>query len=265
MRGANNSSLFRLNWSAPMVTTVLCLLLLASPSVLAEDHDEPDNSFTVLLSQDNFFGFYPSFNGLLGISDNLDFSFYGIFWTKPAFGLGSVNEGDDLWTEFGAGVNLHFLDDTLTVKPQLGITNGALLSGGALDSEGNVTGANFADGVVPSLTVNYSSDRFEAEFYGGYYLALKDRSDNAALDFLHTWINAGYKFNDNFSLGAHWEWLDNTRNTYPGGSTSDVYKWLGAYAQFSLPVGAFARFTAGADTTSGGSGDFYKMTIGYTF
>jgi hypothetical protein len=252
-----------------LVKTLAFCAAVAMPGAIsktyAQGSSEPENSYTVMLNQDNFFGFYPSFNGLLNIKENLDFSFYGIVWTKPAFGLNSGNTGDDLWTEFGAGVNMTLLDGRMTFKPQLGFTNGALLSGGNLNEFGEVTGSNALDGIVPSLTVNYSDDRWEAEWYSGYYAALRKRNSDAALDFLHVWANAGGKFSPYVSAGLHWEYLDNTRNTYPGGSTASVYQWVGPYVQFSLPKGFFARFTAGADIRSGASGDFYKLNVGMSF
>lgn len=220
------------------------------------------DSFTVTLNQDSFFGFYPAFNGLIPVSENVDFSFYGIIWTTDAFGTGL---GSDLWTEFGVGAAIY--SGNFVIKPQVGLTNGALLSGGTVNNAGNPTGAggNFADGIVPSLTINYSDDTFEAEYYGGYYAALRNRNENAALDFLHTWINAGYKFSDKVSAGAHYELLSNTRNTFPGGATARVYQWVGPYVQFKTENGFFARFTAGADVESGNSGDFYKLTAGFSF
>ena len=223
-----------------------------------------DERFSVVLNQDSFFGFYPTFNGLIPVGENVDLSFYGIMWTTDAFGTGL---GSDLWTEFGVGANFILNDGKLQIKPQVGITNGALLSGGVVDEDGDPTGTggNFADGIVPSLTINYADDTFELEYYGGYYAALRNRNENAALDFLHTWINAGYKFSSNFSAGAHYELLSNTRNTFPGGSTAVVYQWLGPYVQFSLSKGFFARFTAGADIEEGGDGDFYKLAVGMTF
>lgn len=244
-------------------------LLVAAPSVAqdmpaAARAEKRDASFTVTLNQDSFFGFYPAFNGLVPVSETTDFSFYGIFWTKPAFGLGQGNSGDDLWTEFGVGVNFNLADGRLKVKPQLGFTNGSLLSGGAIEG-GATTGARFLDGIVPSLTINYSDDQFEAEWYSGYYAALRQRGGDAALDFLHLWANAGYKFSGLVSAGGHYELLSNTRNTYPGGEAARTYQWLGAYVQFSLPAGFFARFTGGADIESGNSGDFYKMTVGMSF
>jgi hypothetical protein len=215
-----------------------------------------------MLNQDSFFGFYPAFNGLIPVSENVDFSFYGIIWTTDAFGTGL---GSDLWTEFGVGAAIY--SGNLVIKQQIGLTNGALLSGGARDPNGVPagTGGNFADGIVPSLTMNYSDETLEAEFYGGYYAALRNRNDDAALDFLHTWINAGYKFSDNVSAGAHYELLSNTRNTFPGGSTAVVYQWLGPYVQFKTSNGFFARFTAGADIEGGNDGDFYKLTAGFSF
>lgn len=249
--------------TAQMLGLAIAALCVTSTNAYAQEAKRSP-TYTVSLNQDNFFGFNPSFNGLMPVSDTVDFSFYGTFWTKPAFGLGQNNSGDDLWTEFGIGANFNLVDGKLKVKPQIGLTSGSLLSGGAL-TNGQTTGSRFGDGIVPSLTVNYADTSFEAEFYAGYYAALRQRNGDAALDFLHTWVNAGYKFSSLVSAGAHYELLSNTRNTYPGGSTARVYQWLGPYVQFTLPKGFFARLTGGADIESGNSGDFYKMTIGMTF
>ncbi|MEO1045807.1 MAG: DUF6733 family protein [Pseudomonadota bacterium] len=253
----------------PIAPSDASALTGASAAAAAAAQGSPaarEDSYSVLLNQDSFFGFYPSFNGLIPIGDNVDFSFYGILWTNSGFSTVVGTDGD-LWTEFGVGANFHLADGKLQVKPQIGLTNGALLSGGVVDANGDPTstGGNFADGIVPSLTVNYGDDSFEAEFYGGYYAALRNRNDNAALDFLHTWINAGYRFSDKFSAGGHYELLSNTRNTFPGGSSAVVYQWLGPYVQFSLDNGFFARFTAGADIEDGNDGDFYKLTAGFSF
>jgi hypothetical protein len=270
------------NAAAPAATSTLALgagngevvvtsaAIAAAATAAAQDMPAPRGErFSVVLNQDAFFGFYPTFNGLIPVSENVDLSFYGILWTTPSFSstalAGGDPSGNDLWTEFGIGANFILAGGKLQVKPQIGLTNGALLSGGVLDEDEDPTGtgSNFADGIVPSLTVNYSDDSFEAEYYGGYYAALRNRNDDAALDFLHTWINAGYKFTSNFSAGAHYELLSNTRNN--GGDTAVVYQWLGPYVQFSLSKGFFARFTAGADIEEGGDGDFYKLAVGMSF
>lgn len=243
--------------------TVSSAAIAAAAAAAAQGAPAPrDERFSVVLNQDAFFGFYPTFNGLIPVSDNVDLSFYGIMWTTDAFGNGL---GSDLWTEFGIGANFLLNDGKLQIKPQVGLTNGALLSRGVRDDDGDPTGTggNFADGIVPSLTVNYLDDSFEAEYYGGYYAALRNRNEVGALDFLHTWVNAGYRFTSNFSAGAHYELLSNTRTE--GGSTAVVYQWLGPYVQFSLKKGFFARFTAGADIEEGGDGDFYKLAVGMSF
>lgn len=216
-----------------------------------------EESFSVVLNQDSFFGFYPTFNALIPVSDNMDLSVYGILWTTDAFGTGL---GSDLWTEFGIGVNFYAMDGALTIKPQVGITNGALLSGGTDDGNGG----NVFDGIVPSITINYSDDAFEAEYYGGYYAAVRNRNERG-LDFLHTWINAGAKLTTHFSAGAHYEILSLTRDGSPGGSATNIYHWVGPYVQFKLGNGFFTRFTGGWDVGEGNSGDFYKLAVGMTF
>jgi len=244
----------------------------AALAAAAQDSDNGgrSDSFTVTMNQDSFFGFYAAFNGLIPVSENVDFSFYGILWTTDAFATvtpgtpPTLNIGSDLWTEFGVGAA--FYSGNLVIKPQIGLTNGALLSRGVRGGPNDTptgTGGNFADGIVPSLTINYSDDTFEAEYYGGYYAALRNRNDVGSLDFLHTWINAGYKFSSKVSAGAHYELLSNTRTQ--GGGTARVYQWVGPYVQFKTSNGFFARFTAGADIESGNDGDFYKLTAGFTF
>ena len=51
----------------------------------------------------------------------------------------------------------------------------------------------------------------------------------------------------------------------PSGADETVYEWLGPYVQFTLPQGAFARFSAGSDISEAGTGDFYKLNVGMTF
>ena len=258
---------------AEIAMTSAAITAAAAAAAQASGPADREDRFTVVLNQDAFFGFYPTFNGLIQVGDNVDFSFYGILWTTPDFSS-ATGLGSDLWTEFGVGANFILADGALQVKPQVGITNGALLSRGNLgNGPGGTTttlnGGNVFDGIVPSLTVNYSDDAFEAEFYGGYYAALRNRSDDVgALDFLHTWFNAGYKFADKFSAGAHIEFLANTRVDLPGGSASNVYEWYGPYVQFSTGTGFFARFTGGIEEgggAGGNRGDFYKVAVGMSF
>ena len=232
--------------------------IAAAAAVAAQDGTGGrSESFTMVLNQDAFFGFYPTFNALIPVSDNMDLSVYGILWTTADFSSGA-GDGRDLWTEFGIGVNIYALDGKLTIKPQVGITNGFLLSQGTDDGQGG----NVFDGIVPNLTMNYSDDSFEAEYYGGYYAAVRNRNTRG-LDFLHTWVNAGAKVTSNFSAGGHYEVLALTRAA--GGSAANIYHWVGPYVQFKLKNGFFTRFTGGWDVGEGNSGDFYKLAAGFTF
>lgn len=255
------------------VTTSSAAVMAAAAAAAQAAPAPRDERFTVVLNQDSFFGFYPTFNGLIPVGEKVDLSFYGILWTTSDFSS-ATGLGSDLWTEFGIGANFYAADGKLTIKPQVGITNGALLSRGNLgrgprNTTTTLNGGNTFDGIVPSLTVNYSDDKIEGEFYAGYYAALRNRTENVgALDFLHTWINAGYKFSKNFSAGGHIEFLANTRVDLPRGRASNVYEWYGPYVQFSAKNGFFARFTGGVEEgggAAGNRGDFYKLAVGMSF
>jgi hypothetical protein len=252
---------------------LLCVPALASAQTVtevsvAEVEEESPWSADISLNQDAFFGFYPFMAGSYAISDLMDFTFYSIIWTTPSFSTGAFADsnpnGGGLWTEVGLGVNFKFLDDAISVNPQLGMLNGTLLSGAGTALAG--------EGIVPNLTVDYDGDHVEAEFYFGYYLALRGESD-AKSDFIHYWTFAGFKplafgggpAADLLTIGAHWEQLRYQR--VPGGAdASNIYRWIGPYVKFALPVGVSLRFGAGWDLESDNGGpDFYKASVGFSF
>ncbi len=218
---------------------------------IGTETEESDFSFSVGLHQDVFFGFYPTLAGSYAIGEHTDLSFYGILWTNPNFSAGS--HGIGLWTEFGLGVNFNAMNDQLSINPQIGITNGSLLS--SYLTERPV----FGDGIVPNLTANLNTDVFEAEFYGGYYLALREIG-TVTTDYLHYWVNAGFKLGRVFSAGAYYEHLIQTRLT--GAEGSDVYQWVGPYVQFALPNNCTVKFAGGPDIVSSDeTRDFYKLSF----
>lgn len=237
----------------------VALVALAAAPLVAQDSA---SSFTVVLNQDNFFGFYPTFAGTYtpDKARHVDFAFYGTLWTIPAFNVGGAANGANLWTEFGVGARIRLADDRLAIKPQLGITHGSLLSGAPTGGSPNVL-----DGIVPSLTINYADARTEGEVYAGYYRAAREVGP-VQLDFLHYWANAGVKFASIASAGVHMEHLRNARTTAAGGSPSDTYRWVGGYVQFALPgSNTFARMTMGSNVLEGATGGFYKLSTGISF
>ncbi len=241
---------------------LLGMLATCTGNLLWAQEAKPEKKFsmTVGLNQDVFFGFYPTINASLALTEKTDLTFYSILWTTPSFGTGG---GGGLWTEFGAGVNFKAAQGKLTIAPSLGILNGKLLSNGEYPMA--------FEGIVPSVTSNLSTKRLEGQFYLGYYAALKKgqvkqgnggHAEAASQNnFLHYWINAGVKTNGPISIGAHFEHLVSNPSV---GASADVYQWIGPYLQFSTPKGHGLRFTGGADITSRTpateQNSFYKMT-----
>lgn len=229
---------------------VLCLMLSASGAFA---QDDSKFSFDVSLNSDQFFGFYPFFQGAYSVSENLDFTFYGILWS------GGTGGGWGNWTEFGGGVNIA-AGDGLSINPQIGFLGGNLLSSGTAGP------AIFGEGIVPNLTINLEKPNVEGQIYAGFYSPLRDEAPagGTTLSYLHYWANLGYRANNFFSFGAHFEHLVNTGGSEVTEST-DVYQWLGPYLQFSRPSGgAFARFSFGTDLVEGND-SFFKLTTGFSF
>lgn len=252
-----------------LFSTLWLSLLMASTSLFAQ---ESKGSFSVSLNQDVFFGFYPTVTGGYELSDKINLSYYGIFWTTPSFGTGG---GGGLWTEFGAGVS--FDAGPLNITPQLGILSGKLLSNGDY--------GRFFDGIVPNLTVNLVHDKLEGQLYAGYYKSIipgKTMDDDGELvdvastnDFLHYWVNLGYKVAAPFSAGLHWEHLYfapaniDEAAFEPGGAPvgADLYQWAGPYLQFNHPEGHSVRLTAGSQLVDGegANNSFYKLSATFAF
>jgi hypothetical protein len=218
-------------------------------------------------NHDVFFGAYTTGQAGIALNDRVDATAYAILWHTDFFSQGTLNPasgnpfGTGLWTEFGGGLNFKRLGGRLLINPQVGILNGALLSGGGLPRA--------FEGVVPNMTVNYNGDRLESEFYMGYYVGTQGSVNN---DYLHWWTNVGFKpwghFDDwksTLSFGAHYENLNQTK----GAATGDIYNWIGPYMQVKLPNNFSLRYSAGWNTQTGalnGLGEnFYKLNLVYSF
>jgi hypothetical protein len=256
--------------SLRLLTAAVCAaIVFCAPLPGQQASTDKRASYTVSFNQDSFFGFYPSASGAYKINDRLDATVYGIFWTTPSFGTGG---GGGLWTEFGGGVNIKTFDGKLQFNPQLGILNGRLLSNGQFPMA--------LEGYVPNITVNLKTDRTEGQFYmGGYMAGRRGQRLNATTNrledvpvqnnFLHWWVNGGYRVTKVVSGGLHYEVL----GSYPDGTgnagSADLYRWLGPYVQANLSDSFSLRFTAGANVldrpATDGNGSFYKMTASYTF
>ena len=206
-------------------------------------------TFAVQLLQNNAAGFYPLILGSFGLSHKLSFTYYGVFWTNPAFG--TLESGGDLWFEYGAGVGFKAMNGDLFLNPSLGFTNGKFLSGGSQ----NVVG----DGIVPSLFALYHKGRFETEFYLPYYKALREEGP-VTRDFILNWVLPGVNISDHLALGVHYEQFVNTRVT--NGEGASVYQWLGGYVRLTAGKGYSLRISAGKNLYEGAiAPEFYKISV----
>jgi hypothetical protein len=251
-------------FSKKAVATLGLVSVLAASPVLAQEESSEEDKFNmkVTLNSDIFFGFYPFFGGSYKLSDKLDFTFYGILWS------GGTGASWGNWTEFGVGVGLP-VGDALYINPQIGLLNGSLTSGLGTPVLG--------EGLVPNLTVGLNKNKLEGELYAGYYLGLKHTAPQTN-NYLHYWLNGGYKIASFVSAGLHLEQLRFMGGMEPEGVTAreavDLYFSVGPYVQFSDPKGkSFARFTTGWDLRSeeqvtkseNTQPSFFKLTAGYNF
>jgi hypothetical protein len=244
---------------------VLALAVLLSVNTKLKAQEDASNQKTanldmsLTLNSDIFFGFYPFFTGSYGFGEKVDFTFYGIQWS------GGTGAGWGNWTEFGIGIGFD-ASDYVYINPQIGVLNGSLTSG--------LGTPVLAEGVVPNLTIGLDNEKLEGEFYIGYYLGL-DHGNATTNNYLHYWLNGGYKITNIVSLGLHYEHLRFTGGEgHADDAAYDYYQSVGPYIQFSKPNGsAFTRFSTGFDLRSQEQIDksnweqpsFYKLTLGFDF
>ena len=246
-------------------------------------------SVTMAMQADSFFGFNPSIYGTYGLTDNIALAFNVTYWTM----INGIGVHDNApWLETDVGLNFTLLDKRLSITPMIGFVHGQLLSsrGGFFPNGGGSVNERTTafEGVVPNIIANYLDDRFEGEFYLGYYKAIRSEGGSGGggatgcsglvdtnclgatqtggrgtWDFLHYWANLGVRVNSMWSVGAHYEHLLTTRDSSAPGAAQDYYRWIGPYVEMKLPGNMAFRFTAGKDLTD--NQDFYKLKFTKTF
>ncbi len=229
------------------------LLVSASPAFSqTPDTASVPETFAIVLSQDNAFGFNPAVFGSFGLNaqSGVSFTFYSIFWTNPSYG--TLIDGSDLWLETGAGISFTGLDGRLFLNPSIGLTHGRLLS----DSPRGAV----AEGIVPSVAALFSDGIFESELYFSWYKGLKNKGNNAG-DYLLYWILPGVRVSKRVALGLHYEGFDRVRHAR--GDTGQQYAWLGGFLKFNLSNRYIFRFSTGSNTAKNGiySDGFYKLAV----
>lgn len=238
--------------------------VVSAPSSAAAptgDADKKKTSFDVGLNTDPFFGFNVLAGGAYPLSDSIDLNVYGLYWTNVGAGI-----NNNPWTEFGGGATFKPMGD-LSISLLVGVLNGDLQSQNGV--------ANVGEAIVPNITVNYSSDLIEGQWYTAYYKTMSAGAvhRNAVDDYLHGWINAGVRVTPGISVGVHYEHLE-TLARYPQGTTSAaprgsysamIYRWIGGYFETKFPDNNIRlRYTGGIDTVKGRE-HFYKLGLVISF
>lgn len=222
------------------ILLVASLLLISLSSALAEDDGA---TFSLTLAQDPAFGFYPTVAGSIPISDNSQFTFYGVYWTQDALGgnLGGLN----LLTEFGAGINFTLADGALNINPALGFAHGNYQSGGGRPV--------IADNIVPSIFVAYAAGNFSASLGAIYWKSFRNEAKVTPLiDLIDYNFNVGIALSKYFTVGLFYDHLlygtDNSNQTEDSETELVTsYFWVGPMCKINFKSNASVMFTFGPD------------------
>lgn len=229
------------------ISTVLFVLFIALISVRAEDK-APATTFSLSMGQDPIFGFYPSFAGSIALSETMQFTAYGIFWTADA--LGGNYGGLNLLTEFGAGLNFTMAEGKLNINPQIGLAHGNYQSGGGDHV--------LADNIVPSLGIYYGEGDFYMSFNAIYWKGLrKEAKVTPYYDMIEYTLQPSIALSPNFGIGLYFDHLltkadyEDYNIAHPEEKgkteTTTTYLWVGPSLKFTFSKGINCMFSFGAD------------------
>lgn len=243
---------------------ICCFILFFSFNLFAENEaNENPTRITLSFAQDPSFGFYPTVNGSVALTNSTDFTFYGIFWTQDA--LAGKQGGLGLLTEFGIGANFKFLDGNLFINPNIGIGNGKFQSGGGRHIIG--------DNIAFSLFSGYSLNNIEISVGGIYWKGFRqEEMVTPYIDQIEYTLTGWYKFNNWFSIGLYYDHYLITENNKQTKDTYTGYFWVGPAFRFNANSGAKLWFTFGPDFVQylndekdAQIQDYYKLVASFPF
>ncbi len=217
-----------------------------------EDEYKKHDTFTLAVTQDNVFGFYPSFMGSIPINRKWNFTYYSVFWTNYTYSINGLNN----WLE--AGIGLSYVRKHFTFNPCIGTTHGGVLSGA---KEGKLL-----EGIVPAINLSYSGEKIETDFSGAWYKSVRNYNNNANDSF---WGNAnfGLRLTKKISIGLHAE--NNIRTNIPDFFQQNIlniegFNVLGGYLKFIARDRYIFKFYGGKNisrNTDTYSHDFYRLEV----
>ena len=224
---------------------------------------ETDSSYTrpstfgITLTMENAFGFYPIIYGSIGLSSKLDFTFYGVMWTNPSFGLPQTTFSSDLWLETSFGIGFSMFNGNAYINPSLGFTHGKFLSGG----EESVA----FEGIVPSLSLYFYPGKLDVEVYFSIYQHLRDEvtdpANRSTAGMIFYWLTPGFWVSNSVSFGIQYEGLF---LKFGDAAFESSYQWLGPYIKLRIKNKYDFRFIAGPNLKKGVyAKEFYKLSTNF--
>ncbi len=236
------------------IVVLLSFLLQQPHAQEAIDNEKRPSTFGVTLTMENAFGFYPIIYGTIGLSANLDFTFYGVMWTNPSFGLPQSTFSSDLWLENSFGIGFNAFNGKAYINPSIGFTHGKFLSGG----EQSVA----FEGIAPSLSLYFYPGKTDTEIFFAYYQHLRDEVtdpvNRSTAGMMFYWVTPGYWITKSFCAGIHYEGLF---LKFGDGDLESSYQWLGPFIKFRVNGRYDLRFAVGPNLKEGIYADeFYKLT-----
>ena len=234
-----------------MKNVVIIVSMLISSLVFSQEEMKKENkkmSFVIMPIHNSVAGYNNVFLGSMELKENLNLTFYSIFWNNPNFG--NLETGSDLFLETGIGLGFTAAKGKWYINPTLGFGHGKFLSGG--------TETRLAEGVIPSVFTVFNSGKFELEAYIAYYKNIRDEGNSR--DLLLNWVIPGFKITKNFSMGAFYEQFTQLR-TEDNLNEKAIYQFTGGYMKVSLNNGVWFRLAAGPNlaTSLGTGSEFYKV------
>ncbi len=246
--------------------TILILFssLFISAIYLNAEESKKNDQITLSLSQDPVFGFYPALNGNLELNSTTSFTFYGVLWTSPTTGNPKYI-GADLMTEVGIGLSFSLMDNSLIVKPSIGVGNGLYQS--------NANRPLFADNIVPALALEYSTGNLSMNLNTIYWKSFRNHGYNT-VDMFEYSFNSDYPIFRNFSMGLFLDHLITTEHSETTIRSYTTYFWVGP--SFKIQVrNATMWFASGMDFTDYFADniisedrilkEFYKLSFSFSF
>ncbi|MDX2189962.1 MAG: DUF6733 family protein [Bacteroidota bacterium] len=212
---------------------------------------------------DPFFGFLPIFGTIIKTKSWFGYTAYGKIWASSHFASANVYElldannkpkeikvytNDGSLTEIGGGINFWLFKEQLSIRPQVGFTQGSLFSGGEPGP---------FDGIVPNMITMFQNKRFDIYHNITVFKHMREKGP-VFKDVGHLVFLGGYKFTKFITAGVYWDYLWEMYNSKIQPCPADIIHWIGPYAQLNLPNGAYIRYTGGWNIADRNSSFLFK-------